>query len=316
MPRKAKDVIVLDAKSKNELVEKKPQKDVEKKVKTTKKATTVKTTTANTTSKSSKKNLDKTEKVVKSTTKKVKETSSKTKKTTSTKTKEKEQSKTKTENKSKTKRSTKKINTVKPSKRVIKSSVDILEYYDLPYRYNKTVIKLLAQTPTSLFVYWEISDADREKYIKEYGENFFNDTKPVLQITNETMNYSFEVDINDFANCWYLHVNDSKCVYKITLGRRPINHSINIPNNYLFITDSNELEAPNNHILIDSLGHSVFFKNVKNNTVTKKDIHSFSFMQRIGKLYNIYNLYQELYGDEDIINLDNPSSGNPTSTVK
>ena len=37
------------------------------------------------------------------------------------------------------------------------------EYYDLPYRYNKTVVKILAQTPTNLFVYWEISDDDREK---------------------------------------------------------------------------------------------------------------------------------------------------------
>ena len=37
----------------------------------------------------------------------------------------------------------------------------IVEYYDLPYRYNQTVIKILAQTPHSIFIYWDISDADR-----------------------------------------------------------------------------------------------------------------------------------------------------------
>ena len=78
--------------------------------------------------------------------------------------------------------------------------VDIVEYYDLPYRYNETVVKILYQTPNTLFVYWDISDKDRENYIKQYGENFFNITRPVLIIHNITMNYSFEVPIDDFAN--------------------------------------------------------------------------------------------------------------------
>ena len=37
----------------------------------------------------------------------------------------------------------------------------MLEYYDLPYRYNQTIVRILAQTPTTLFVYWDISDDDR-----------------------------------------------------------------------------------------------------------------------------------------------------------
>lgn len=127
----------------------------------------------------------------------------------------------------------------------------VLEYYDLPYHYNQTVVKVLAQTPTTLFIYWDISDEDRENYKKQYGENFFEITKPVLIIYNDTMNYSFEIDINDFANCWYLNVNDSKCKYHIELGRRPIYSHVSIPsseNNYVPITSSNEMEAPNDHI--------------------------------------------------------------------
>ena len=38
---------------------------------------------------------------------------------------------------------------------------DIIEYYDLPFRYNQTTVKILAQTPTNLFIYWDISDADK-----------------------------------------------------------------------------------------------------------------------------------------------------------
>ena len=59
----------------------------------------------------------------------------------------------------------------KPTKEIIdkkstttkKRNEFLSEYYDLPYKYNKTVVKILAQTPKTLFVYWEISDKDREK---------------------------------------------------------------------------------------------------------------------------------------------------------
>ena len=94
------------------------------------------------------------------------------------------------------------------------------EYYDLPFNYNKTVVKLLAQTPETLFVYWEISDDDRKMYKEKFGDNFFETSTPILKVHNITMNYYFEVEINDFANCWYLHVNDSKCQYEIELDRK------------------------------------------------------------------------------------------------
>ena len=99
------------------------------------------------------------------------------------------------------------------------------EYYDLPFMYNKTVVRVLAQTPKMLFIYWEISDEDRNKLIDSFGENFFNSTKPVLIVYNDTLNYSFEVTIDDFANSWYLHIDDANCEYHVELGRKPINHA-------------------------------------------------------------------------------------------
>ena len=175
---------------------------------------------------------------------------------------------------------------------------DIIEYYDLPFRYNQTTVKVLAQTPTNLFIYWDISDADRNKLIDTYGNYFFENTKPVLIITNETMNYTFEIDINDFANSWYLHVKNSNCKYKVELGRRPITHEIVIPNNYVYISSSNAMDAPNDHILFDELQQNVFFKNVKTNVVTEKNILTISHLINMGKIYNIYELYKKMYKDE------------------
>lgn len=198
--------------------------------------------------------------------------------------------------------------------------IDVLEYYDLPYRYNQTVVKILAQTPNTLFVYWDISDEDRNKYKAQFGENVFETTRPVLVVHNDTKNYAFEVPINDFANSWYLHLNDTKCTYTIELGRRPITNQVSIPNNYLYVSSSNHLETPNDHILFEKSSGSVFFKDVHTNEVTKKDISTLSFMKRIGKIYNIYELYQTIYQKEDLEEfkefLNNPSSNNPTSTFK
>lgn len=190
-----------------------------------------------------------------------------------------------------------------------KKPAEIIEYYDLPYRYNQTIVKILAQTPNTLFVYWDISDKDREKYIKEFGENFFETTKPVLIVHNKTMNYSFEVEINDFANSWYFNVNDSKCNYEIELGRRANNNEINLPNNYMPITYSNTIEAPNNHILFEKNQKVVFFRNVKTNNKTAKNVVQFNFMKYAGKSYGIYDIYKKIYTEEELENTTkNPSS--------
>ena len=216
-----------------------------------------------------------------------------------------------------------------------KKSVEV-EYYDLPYNYNQTVVKVLAQTPNTLFIYWEISDYDRENYKRNYGDNFFENTKPVLKIYNDTLNYSFEVDINDFANSWYLHVNDSKCEYRVELGRRPVyNPNVSSPllkeNQYVYISSSNKIDSPNDKILFNPSQKMIYFKNVKTNEKQSKDITSFSFIQNLGKFNNIYELpelyqkiyhefYKNIYPEQSVSNnrleINNPSSGGFSSRFK
>ena len=204
----------------------------------------------------------------------------------------------------------------KKSTKIAKPVISNVEYYDLPYRYNETVVKILAQTPTTLFIYWDVSDKDRELYIEKYGEDFFSTTKPILIITNKTMNYTFEVEINDFANSWYLHLNDADCDYSVELGRRPI-YSNKTIDNYIYVSTSNDMEMPNNHILFDKLGKSVFFKNVKNNFIEEREISSITFMKNIGKVYNIYEIYKDIYKDElEIEELDNARLNSSSNSSK
>lgn len=327
MPRKTKEI--MDEKE-NKKAETK-QNSTKKTEKSPTKPISTKKSSAKNNSSSMKKNN--TAKVSKRTTssQKKKEDKPITQKTTSSRaksTKKVTDSKTKSTKKS----STSKEKSTRKSRSVTKKpDIPFVEYYDLPYRYNQTVVKVLAQTPKNLFIYWDISDEDRKLFKKQYGENFFETTYPVLIVYNDTLNYHFEVAINDFANSWYLHVNDSKSKYRIELGRKPknyqqfnhdiktINQSIQNDINYIQISSSNNIDAPNDRILFNPKQKMVYYKNIKTKDSTFKPITSLSFLQNMGKFYDIqdiHELYQKLYQEENIenlYNLSNPSSGNPSS---
>lgn len=257
------------------------------------------------------------------------DTTKKTKKTTATTTKPKTSTKATTK-KASTTRKTKK--TVADLENIVadvennlalenaeneaKEKVSVVEYYDLPYRYNQTVVKILAQTPNILFVYWDISDYDRNNFVSQYGENFFNNTVPVLLVINKTMNYSYEVQINDFANSWYLHVNDANCEYQVELGRRNKENHQNYYSNYYYVTTSNNLDMPNDHILLDNIPHNVLFKNVKTQELVEKPIANIEFLKEFAKNKEFYKYFKELLNDElegDGITLNLPSSHTSSS---
>lgn len=266
--------------------------------------------------------------------------SSKTTKTSTSTSKKSTKSSNSTNKKVKSK-TVSKTNTSTSTKKV-ETKGSVVEYYDLPYRYNQTIVKVLAQTPNNLFVYWDIADSDRENFKKQYGYDFFDKTHPVLIVHNETMHYAFEVEINDFANSWYLHVNDANCDYKIELGRKPFynyiqrkigeeeqkdpNSEVNkypsksIDKDYFYVTMSNAIDSPNNHILAEDYNkpiNSVLVRNVKSNVEYNKNIESLPVSSHLNKLYNIQEIYKKLFEENTIKNfydLSNPSSsGNPSS---
>lgn len=205
----------------------------------------------------------------------------------------------------------------------------LLEYYDLPYRYNETVVKILAQTPKRLFVYWDISDNDINKYVETFGKDFFNTTYPVLLVYNEDMKYVKEVPINDFANSWYIDIDNPKTKYTIQLGRKfkhkpEVVNMVKIQENniilrtdYMPLADSNMLEAPNDHVLIEYLPKELTFRNVKTNEEFTKNINKFK--DAFGNNYNVKEFYEEQYKDElddGRFDMENPSSKLTSSTFK
>lgn len=257
------------------------------------------------------------------------DTTTKTKKTTATTTKPKTSTKAATKKASTTRKTKKTVAdleniaadvendlALENAENEVKEKVSVVEYYDLPYRYNQTVVKILAQTPNILFVYWDISDNDRNNFVSQYGEDFFNNTVPVLLVINKTMNYSYEVQINDFANSWYLHVNDANCEYQVELGRRNKEVSQNYYPDYYYVTTSNELDMPNDHILLENIPNNVLFKNVKTQELVEKPIVNISFFKDFAKSKDFYKYFKELLNGElegDGITLNLPSSHTSSS---
>jgi hypothetical protein len=149
------------------------------------------------------------------------------------------------------------------------------------------------------------------------------------------MNYSFEIPINDFVNSWYLHINDSKCNYRVELGRRPNYYSQkaakeieeNIKTDYIYISSSNKIESPNDRVLFSTNeNNTVKFRNVKN--YEEKTVSLYDIIKRLPAMESVqnipyiseellHNLYSGIYQNEDISlfeRLSNPSSGgNPSS---
>lgn len=100
------------------------------------------------------------------------------------------------------------------------------EYYDLPIKYDQTIIRLLVQSPKRMYAYWEVSD----NTMKNFSYNLCNyaDCTPALKITNVTKDYSYIIPIDPFANNYYIEVEDTGCEYKIELGRIKNNNFLNI----------------------------------------------------------------------------------------
>ena len=190
----------------------------------------------------------------------------------------------------------------------------LLEYYDLPYGYPQTVVKILAQTPHVLFVYWNISEEDRTSLKSTFGESFFSSTKPILLIHNHTKNYTFELEINDFANSWYIQIADANCYYTVELGRKPYCYPSCIQKDYVPITSSNPMDLPNDHVLQETNRNTITYRNVKTQDTNSKSVFTLPYFQNKNENNPFYDLYQNLYPEEVYEEIFSQESlTNPTS---
>lgn len=115
----------------------------------------------------------------------------------------------------------------------------------------------MAQTPKKLFAYWDISDNDISLYVNNYGEEFFGSTKPILIVENIKTGNISEIDIDPFANSWYIDIEDNSSLYVIKYARKVLTNLIcknttndnNIPTlysgNIIHFATSNNIISPN-----------------------------------------------------------------------
>ena len=106
------------------------------------------------------------------------------------------------------------------------------EYYELPTKYNETIVRLLVQSPTRMYAYWEVNDNSIKNFKVDY-----NLCIPVLKIINLTMNYSYEIQIDPYATNYYIDIKDVNCDYKVELGRR-------YNNEFISVYESNQVTVP------------------------------------------------------------------------
>ena len=181
----------------------------------------------------------------------------------------------------------------------------ISEYYEIPQKYNETIIKVLAQNPNKLFVYWEIADKDIKKYLDEYGDIFYELTYPILILENKKNGNSSEIIIDGFTNSWYIDIIDDSSTYNVTYARKVSHNIVNLINNNILnvgeiihFAKSNNIVSPNGHILYNN-NNNVVFKNIKTNTTYT--IPLTNILQSSKKIYNnIANLKEEILDNEHI----------------
>ena len=86
---------------------------------------------------------------------------------------------------------------------------------------------------------------------------------------------------------------------------------------YLPIANSNKLEVPNDHVLLETLPRFIVFRNVKTGKEVAKDLGQLKSV--LGKAHNVKEFYESHYKDEvtdGIFDMANPSSKLTSSSFK
>ncbi|MBQ9267666.1 MAG: DUF4912 domain-containing protein [Clostridia bacterium] len=127
------------------------------------------------------------------------------------------------------------------------------EYYELPIKYDETVVRLLVQSPKRMYVYWDISDQTIQEFSKKYFD--YAKSTPILRIINLTKNYFYDIPIDPFANNYYIDVEDENCEYEVELGRT-------FHDKFADIYMSNHVTIPNSTPLpFENENEEILFKN-------------------------------------------------------
>ncbi len=114
---------------------------------------------------------------------------------------------------------------------------------DLPSEYGDTKVVALVRDPEWAFLYWEIAEADRQRFGIPRGAHARSLGLRVYDVTGihfdgENAHSFFDVGINDFATSWYLRIPESDRAYVMDLG------VYDEEGNFQMIARSNAISVP------------------------------------------------------------------------
>jgi len=97
---------------------------------------------------------------------------------------------------------------------------------DIPDNYGDTYINAIPRDPEWVFVYWEISESSKNQLKNKIGEFLYNSSKRILRLYDITeigkdiskATSYFDIEINEYANNWYIRVPEGGKKYIIELG--------------------------------------------------------------------------------------------------
>lgn len=119
---------------------------------------------------------------------------------------------------------------------------------NLPDRYGSNEIVAMVKDPYWAHAYWEITAAKQQEFSEEFGPGAWEESRPVIRVHDVTEVEDFngsnapfdDIEIDDFANSWYIHLGRPDHSFYLDLGRRlPGGH-------FVTLARSNRVSLPSN----------------------------------------------------------------------
>jgi hypothetical protein len=116
---------------------------------------------------------------------------------------------------------------------------------DLPAKYDVDKIVLQVRDTRWIHAYWQIRNQTSERFKSEFGREFY-EAKRVLRVydvsqiifTGQNAHRFFDIEINDFANNWYIDTGAPGRSWCVDLGLRLAN------GRFITILRSNTVQTP------------------------------------------------------------------------
>ena len=144
----------------------------------------------------------------------------------------------------------------------------------IPAVYGDNKVVLMARDPHYLYAYWEISNDTKQKFFRDFGYELWDNSVPVLKVTNVSNNKSFYIQINDYTNNRYIHVDDSNSQYIAELGRRVSEEF------FINLAGSNYVDVPGETVSSDTTAYFIDYRDLRNGRLDYKS----------GKIYETHGI--------------------------